>query len=519
MAFENQGQETDGPAVATTKGIIEGVTRDGVQIFRGVPYAQPPVGDLRFRAPAPVAAWSDVRSAKSWPDSCVQEIREEFAPLSWYRSSLPQSEDCLYLNVFTPQTDGARRPVMVWFHGGAFCTGAGTAPGFEGSAMAKRGDAVIVTVNHRLNVFGHFYPGEEAGDSFKDSANASLLDLIAALEWVQENIAAFGGDPDCVTIFGESGGGGKVGRLLSMPAADGLFHRAILQSSGLRSATPAQGIAAAEHLLAQFDLTPATAAKLRDIPAPDLLAARLATIDAMGFDAFEPLPDGTALPESPFEIVAPDISARIPLMIGSCNDEALYRLAGIPGIFDISRDDAIERLVDTCGMTTQTATRIYGLYAEKLASDRPIDIYVDILTDQRFRMNTIRAAGMKADQGVAPAYLYRFTWNSPVRNGTLKAIHTIEVPFVFGTMEAARDLVGTGPELKPLSDMVMDAWIAFARTGNPNHDGLPPWEPYSTTDFGTMLLDTEPRFVSDPPGPAIAALADHKMTGGVRRDM
>ncbi len=519
MTTDTMEREADGPVVETDNGRLQGVRRNGVHVFRGVPYASPPIGDLRFRPPRPAEPWQGIRPAISWPDSCVQEEREDFAPLRWYRSTMPQSEDCLYLNVFTPAPDNAKRPVMVWFHGGAFCTGAGTAPGFEGSALARRSDVVVVTVNHRLNVFGHFHPGEAADESFSDSANAGLLDLVAALKWVRDNIAAFGGDPGCVTIFGESGGGGKVGRLLGMPPAQGLFHRAILQSSGLRSVTPEQGRAAAAHLLDQFDLTPRNAAHLRDVPAADLLAARLKTVAAMGHDAFEPLPDGRALPEAPFETRAPEMSADIPLMIGTCQDEALYRLADEPGIYDITREAAIDRLARVTGMSSEMAGRVYGLYARKLAAAQPIDIYVAIMTDQRFRLNTVRAAGMKADQGRAPAYLYRFTWRSPVRGGRLKSIHTIEVPFIFGTMETAEDLLGNGPELEALSEIVMGTWVAFARTGDPNNTAIPRWTPYSTTGHATLLFNSAPSVVSDPPGPELAALAEHRMEGGFRPQM
>lgn len=520
MTTQLDTQESTGPVVSTRKGKLVGVARNGVDIFRAIPYAAPPVGALRFKAPAPVTAWDGVRQATQWPDSCVQEQREDFTPLRWYRSTLPQSEDCLYLNVFTPACDGAKRPVMVWFHGGAFCTGAGTAPGFEGSALARRGDVVVVTINHRLNIFGHFHPGAAAGAEFAHSANAGLLDLIAALEWVRDDIAAFGGDPDCVTIFGESGGGGKVGRLLAMPAAQGLYHRAILQSSGLRSTTPEQGMASAEHLLNQFGLTPAEAAKLRDIPAADILAARMKTIEAMGHDAFEPLPDGTDMPEAPFATAAPDMSADIPMMIGTCEDEALYMLADVPGIYDISRAECVERMARVNMMADDMADHLYDLYAAKLGDGAtPTDIYVDMMTDLRFRMNTLRAAGMRADQNRAPAYLYRFNWKSPARGGRLKSIHTIEVPFVFGTMDTAEELLGTGPELDAISDLTMNAWVAFARTGNPNHSGIPDWAPYSTADRGTMLLSDAPRFVSDPPGPELEALSQHKMPGGFRRQM
>ncbi|WP_176440810.1 carboxylesterase/lipase family protein [Oceanicola sp. 22II-s10i] len=517
MSVDEQIRETDGAVVSTTLGKLRGVSRNGVEIFRGIPYAAPPTGDRRFRAPAPAAGWSGIREAKAWPESCPQERRFDTGLLRWYRSAMTENEDCLYLNVFTPAPDGKKRPVMVWYHGGAFATGAGTAPGFEGSALARRGDVVVVTVNHRLNVFGYFHPGPDADDNFADSANAGMLDLVASLEWVRDNIAAFGGDPDSVTIFGESGGGGKVGRLLHMPAAKGLFHRAILQSSGLRSATPEQGSKAAAHLLEQFGWTPAEAAKLRDVPSDKLLAARLKTVDALGFDPFEPIPDGHNLPEAPFSEGAPEISAGIPIMIGTCNNEAYYLLIEQKGAFEMTREDAVGRIQALNNLEKAAAEEIYTLYDQKTPGNKPVDVYADVLTDQRFRMNSLRCARLKAEQGTAPAYLYRFTWNSPAQGGKYRAIHTIEVPFVFGTMDTATELVGTGPELGPLCDKVMGAWIAFARTGDPNAPGLPQWDPYDGETCGTMLLDIEPTFVQDPPGPELQALAGNGIRASLSR--
>jgi len=519
MTTDTMTRETEGPTVLTTEGRLQGVSRNGVDIFRGIPYAAPPVGALRFQPPIKPQPWTDVREAKQWPNSAVQEKWMDFAPLRWYRSSMATSEDCLYLNVFTPGTDDAKRPVMVWFHGGAFSTGAGTAAGFEGSTLARRGDVVVVTVNHRLNVFGYFCPGPEAGESFADSANAGMLDLVAALEWVRDNIASFGGDPECVTIFGESGGGGKVGRLMAMPSAAGLFHRAILQSSGMRSGTTEMGQEAAAHLLNQFGLTAKDADKLRDVPAEDLLAARLNTVEALGYEPFEPLPDGRSLPERPFGGTAPAISAQVPLMIGTCHNEALYRLVTQPDLFDQPREQFVARLADVGNMPHDAAEKIFALYELKDPQATPFDIYADVMTDQRFRMSTIETAEQKAVQEGADCWLYRFTWKSPVMEGRLKAVHTIEVPFVFGTMEAARDLVGTGPELEPLCDIVMGAWVAFARNGRPDHPGLPAWKPYSTSGRETMLLNSAPRLVSDEPGPELVALKQHRLTGGFKAAM
>jgi para-nitrobenzyl esterase len=477
-----------------------------VHVFRGVPYAAPPTGARRFRPPAAPAAWKGIRPASRWPRSCPQEQREDFAPLRWYRSTLPQSEDCLYLNVFTPAPDGAGRPVMVWFHGGAFCTGAATAPGFEGSALARSGDVVVVTVNHRLNVFGHFHPGPAAGESFADSANAGLLDLVAALGWVRDNIAGFGGDPGCVTIFGESGGGGKVGRLMGMPQAQGLFHRAILQSSGLRSVTPAQGEAAAAHLLAQFDLTPDRAEALRDVPAADLLAARMRTVEAQGHDAFEPLPDGRALPEAPFETRAPALSAEIPMMIGTCENEALYRLVDLPGIHDITRAGGHRPPLQ--GQRHGRGARHPGLrpLCGKPANASPFDVYADILTDQRFRMNTLRAAALRAEAGQAPTYLYRFNLEEPgARTGSSGASTRSRSPSSSArwtphgrgaarhrarARDAASDRHGRLGRLRPHRRSEPRPAAPLGSLRQRHHD--------------TMLLDLAPRCVPEPPGRSCA---------------
>lgn len=440
----------------------------------------------------------------------MQELRPRLPAFAWYYDDNPRSEDCLTLNVTTPACNGGRRPVMVWIHGGGMAAGSANAPGFDPLSLAVVENVVVVGINHRLNIFGFFCPGPEAGDDLADAANAGLLDLAAALVWVRDEITVFGGDPGRVTIFGESGGGGKVGRLLAMPQAKGLFHRAVIQSSALRQGSPGAAMAAAEHLLAQFDLTPATASRLRDVPADRLLDARLATVRAMGVDRFQPVTDGRVLFDAPFHDTAPATADAIPLLIGTCQHEAMYKLFGQPGIETMTRDAALERLARLSGIRGDAALGLWQAYADLRPGASPFAIYRDILTDQRYRLNTLMVADRKAAQ-TAPVFLYRFTWESPVPG--LGAPHTGELPFLFGTLDATRAMVGNGPDLAQVQSVVQSAWAAFARTGNPGNDRLPPWQPYDPARCTTMLLSDRPQAIADPPGADIAVLRQFRLTG------
>lgn len=488
-----------GAIVETAQGRVRGLQAGPVHVFKGIRYGASTEGANRFRPPQPPPQWSGVQDAVEYGPTAPQPSRAVPEAFAWYWSKVPQSEDCLVLNVFTPSVnDRQKRPVMVWFHGGGFTSGAGTAKGFDGSNLAQHGDVVVVTVNHRLNVLGHFLP-DHADESFRDGGNAGELDLVAALRWVRTNISRFGGDSGNVTIFGQSGGGSKVAVLMAMPAAKGLFHRAIIESasSGFKVAEPADTARAAELLMKQMDVT--SPAALREMPAGKLLAAMTAAIKANGgIDNFRPMRDGRSLPVHPFSPSAPALSSHVPLLIGTAQQEAAFYMASDMANFSMTREKAVARAGKFVGVDAPSAEKLFAAYEASHPGASPSQVYIAIHSDQMYRRNDIRAAELRAATAQAPTFMYWFTWKTPVMDGVLSTPHTLEVPFAFHNVDLVSELCGSGPEQNALQDRVMGAWVAFARHGNPSHKGLPRWTPYSAKGRETMILDNECRVVSDP---------------------
>jgi para-nitrobenzyl esterase len=422
----------------------------------------------------------------------------------------PMSEDCLALNIWTPRGDpAAKRPVMVWLHPGGFSGGAGYQYTGDGN-LARKGDIVQVEVNHRLNVFGYL---QLAGldEGYADSGNVGMLDLVLALEWVRDNIEAFGGDPDNVTIFGESGGGAKVSTLMAMPAAQGLFHKAIAQSGfALRMVEPDAATANAERLLAELGLAPDRVGELQDVPTERLLGAFQAIRSGPG-RGFAPVVDGRALPRHPWTPDAPPGSADVPLMLGCTRDETTI-LLGMLGpdpdaMFQLEEGDMRRRLAERLETDEATTASIVETYRAALSPAPPAppaspsDVYFRATSDHMMRVPSILQAERKAVQPGAPAWLYLFTWESPFMSGRMKAHHGAELPFVFDTIEANADRIGgAGPDRRALADQMLAAWSRFAHTGDPNHPGLPAWQPYSLTERDTMLFDMPSQLASDPYG-------------------
>ena len=488
-----------GATVETASGTIRGTRNGAAFVFKGIPYGASTAGANRFRAPAAAVPWTGVKETIGYAASAPQPARATIDAFAWYFTAIPWSEDCLYLNVFTPATQGAaKRPVMVWFHGGGFTTGAGTAKGFEGSNLAIGGDVVVVTVNHRLNIFGHFLP-DGGGAAFADGGNASELDLIAALAWVRDNIHRFGGDAENVTIFGQSGGASKVAVLMAMPAAHGLFHRAIVESASslLRAAEPEDTARAAHAVLKHLDIT--APAALRDVPAAKLLEAMAGAIQASGgIDNFRPVRDGIHLPTHPFAPEAPALSAKIPLLIGTARDEATFYLAADRANFAMPRARAVARAGRFLGLDDAAAGQLFAAYETTHAGATPSEVYIAIHADHMYRRNDIRAAELRAHQHGADTFMYLFTWKTPVMDGILGATHTLEVPFVFGNTDLVPEIVGAGPERLAMQRRIMGAWTEFARTGRPENADLPAWTPYSLPQRATMILDNGCAMVSDP---------------------
>lgn len=486
---------------ATTAGRVRGIFSGGAHVFKGIPYAASTLA-TRFAAPAPVAPWRGVRPALQWPAECPQhnppatgEVGALFAVNNEYQA--PQSEDCLALNIWTPGlADGGKRPVMVWLHGGGFTVGSGSSELYDGTRLAAKGDVVVVTLNHRLNLFGYLYLAE-LSPGFADSGNAGMLDIIAALRWLRDNIAAFGGDPGNITIFGQSGGGAKVSTLLAMPAAKGLFHKAIVQSGpGVRAIEPADAGKITAEVLRRLGLSPRDIGKLATLPTAQL--ARILAIkgnDAMGQLRLGPVVDGRNLPGHPFDPAAPAISADVPLLIGSTADETTTIFgAGDPTLFSLGWDDLAPRLTPFLGPLAGDVVREYR---EQSPEASPSKLYSLIMADFIMRRGTIEIAERRAALGHAPTFVYWFNKGSPRFGGKYGAPHGIEIPYVFDTVDLARPLLGDGADRYPLAEACSAAWISFARHGSPAVSALPAWRPYTALDRATMVLDDHSRLAVD----------------------
>lgn len=484
------------PVVRTTHGALSGQVSKGVYSFLGIAYGADTSGKNRFRPPQPVAAWSGVKAADKMGDRCPQppvNMPPEMASVLSF-SDLPVSENCLVLNVWTPAVaDGAKRPVMVWLHGGGFFLGSGSDKYYEGSNLSRTQNVVVVTLNHRLNAFGYLYLGKEAGPAFADSNLAGMLDIVAALKWVKANIAQFGGDPDNVTIFGQSGGGSKVSTLMAMPAAHGLFQKAIVESgAAVRVGTIADATATRDKLLADLNIKPGDVEKLQAVPMNDLIIAGA----KLGLLAYMPAVDGKTLPTNPFDPVASPVSADVPVMVGSTKDEATNVVLSDPTWQTMTEDDLVKRVGGLVG--PDHAAEVIALYRAHAPNDRPMHLWTSIMTDQLFTHNTILLADRKAEQGKAPVYLYKINWESPVLGGKLRSPHAVELPFIFDNVDVSAGLVGAGPDQDKMAALMSSTFAAFARNGKPDVSGVPHWPAYDTTRRETFIYDLSPKVVSDP---------------------
>lgn len=490
-------QNQPAPIAESRYGKVRGTVNGDIRVFKGVPYGAPTSGANRFRKPLPPQAWSGVRDATAYPDMAPQAaapIRGLFA--SWTDPSTP-SEDCLGLNIWTPALrDGGKRPVMVWFHGGDYSSLSGSRSVFDGTRLSRRGDVVVVTLNHRLNAFGFLYLAELLPE-FADAANAGMLDLVAALEWIRDNIAEFGGDPSNVTIFGQSGGGGKVATMMAMPAGKGLFHRAIIQSgtyarnAHLEAMSPETATKHAHTLLAALDLAPANARKLIDLPLDQLVEGIAKASQAKERAVWRPVADGRNLPAGPSWPSAPAISADVPLMIGSTATEMSMLMGTFrPELFDLDEANLRKRLLTW--FAPEKLDEVIATFRRKNPAATPGRLYFDISTAVVFRRGAWRHADLKAAQGKAPVYLYEIDWVTPVDGGRWGSPHSMEHPFVFDNVALSASMVGaSATEPQRLADQISPTWIAFARTGDPNNAAIPHWPAYTTPERATMVFDSQ----------------------------
>ena len=490
------------PVVATTAGKIRGTYATGVYTFRGVPYGATTAGASRFQPPAKPRPWSDIREATALGPRSPQLLSafHGFVPpeVEVMDRDETMSEDCLVLNVWTPALDHTRKlPVMVWLHGGGYTSGSGGFICYDGIQLARKHDVVVVTVNHRLAALGYLYLAGFGSERYAASSNMGNLDIVAALEWVRDNIAAFGGDPANVTLFGQSGGGGKVSSLMAMPAARGLFKRAIVQSgAALRGIARAAATQSAEQFLARLNLRPRQVDKLQEVPLQRLL---MATDAGAGPPInFGPVVDGHSLPADPFDPVAPVQSANVPLLIGTVETEVTF-FPGQP-LDPIDAAELHSRVKQLLKSTSDAdVERVITAYRAGRPGAANTDLFL-IMASDGFRAGILLEAERKAAQAEAPVYQYYFTWRSPVREGKLRTFHTLEIPFVFDNVDAAKSMTGSGKDRYELATRMSSAWVAFARTGDPNHAGLPKWVPYDNTRRATMIFNDECKLVDDPHG-------------------
>ena len=491
----------DRAVVETTYGKLAGYTDNGVYVFKGIPYGATTAGSGRFKAPKPPQAWTGVRGSRAFGPQAPQAYRsiwendEEAFLFQWDYGYA--SEDCLRLNVWTPSPDAKKRPVMLYLHGGGYTVGSSQElKMFDGVNLARRGDVVLVTINHRLNVLGYLNLAAY-GEEYSESGNAGSLDTLAALRWVHDNIAQFGGDPGSVTIFGQSGGGGKVSTLLAMPSARGLFHKAIVESGPtLRIGTEERTRELAERTLKRLGIAPGDVKKLEQMPYAQLEKAATAEIgtpvntgprnpfrnQARGL-GFTPVMDGKVVAQHPFDPAPPTSASNIPLMIGTTLNEFTHGI-NHPDAFELTQDQLKAKVEESF---PGHGGEITASYRELYPHANPFQLW-SVIATAGVRDATVAVAERKAAQS-APVYCYQFAWQTPVLDGRPMAFHCSELAFVFDNPDLCEHMTGGGEASRTLANKVSQSWINFARKGNPNHPGLPEWKNFEPGSKTTMVFD------------------------------
>ena len=493
------------PVVDTSLGRVRGYVDGRMFAFRGIPYAASTTGANRFLPPQKATPWTGVREAVELglraPQAQDARVPEWFV----MDRTEPQGEECLVVNVWTPGlNDNAKRPVVVWLHGGGFTGGSNGFLAYDGANLARKHNVVVVGVNHRLNVFGFLYLGDLGGSRYENS-NVGMLDIVSALEWVKANADRFGGDASRVTIFGQSGGGSKVSTLLGMPAAKGLFHRAYAMSgSQVRSIPREQATQSARAFLTKLGLGPNQVDQLHTLPMRRIRAAFIE--GGPGIGGFAPVVDGTSLPAHIFDPAATGVSADVPLMIGSTETEQTWNESQL---YDpLSDAELREDVAQVLRNDQAAAQRVIDLYKANRPKASNLDLYLILSSDASgFRTGTDLQATRKAEQRRAPVYKYYFQWYSPVRGGMLRSMHTMDVPFVFYNHEIAVSELGRGADVAPLAEKMSEAFIQFAKTGNPSSRLIPTWPAHDPALKQTLVWNKDVSVVNDPYGKEKAALA------------
>ncbi len=490
---------TADPVLETQFGPVMG-SREGesgtVNVFRGIRYAASTEG-RRFQVAVDPESWSEPFAATEFGSECPQRPSGDVPVFRSWANSVGTSEDCLFLNVWTRGlSDGKKRPIMVWLHGGGYVTGSGSSNGYDGSRLAERGDVVVVTLNHRLNGLGYSYLSDLSDDpKYADSGNVGSLDIVKALEWVRDHADEIGGDASNVTIFGESGGAAKVSTIMAMENARGLFHRAIAQSGSmsLSGFTPRLATPLAKDLMKTAGVS--SVEELAAMPIDEFVSAMMRSRTRAAF--YRPVVDGRSLTRQPYAPDANPVSADTPLLVGTNNNEMrLQGGLGNPGNFSLSWEQLPEKLAPFVP-ADKVSEVIEGMRAAHPDYDAS-DVFFQVATFRNYRGTALRQAERKSAQE-APVYMYRLDWKTPVEGGRLETPHALDIAFVFDNV--ARSTSYTGPETaetQRMADLMADAWISFARTGNPNTAALPQWPTYDADTRATMIFDIEPEVVEDP---------------------
>jgi para-nitrobenzyl esterase len=484
-------------AVQTAAGRMRGVVRYGVNQFWGVPYAASTAASNRFMPPARVSAWTGVRDCFQVGNRSPQDPDGPISEVFALDRREAMSEDCLNLNVFTPAVGGGNRPVMVWLHGGGFAGGSGNWLLYEGTNLARKEDVVVVSVTHRLNLFGFLYLADlGGGEKWANSSNVGMQDIVAALGWIKENIAAFGGNPGNVTVFGQSGGGSKVTTLMAMPSAKGLFHRAIAMSGAqLRGATRENATRSAEQFLGKLGLKANQLDRLQQVPWQQLQDAFVSEPRIQGL-AGGPVVDGRSLPRDQWYPDAPAVSADVPFMMGSTETEDAW--SDPPPPLQMSDEEMQTRVRRIVRNDESRVKDLVALYRKTHPGISNTDVWLIMNSDNTRRANAQLLSELKTAQAKAPAYLYYFSWRSPVHKGQMKSYHTLDIPFALYNVDQAASMTGAMQDRYDLAHKMSAAFASFARTGNPNHADLPKWPAFNARTYPTMVFGNACTVRDDP---------------------
>lgn len=495
--------------ITTTYGRVQGLVNNGVHTFKGIRYGAPPVGELRWMPPQKPEPWKTILDCSDYGAPAMQMASgATAAPVSDFGMQMSQvfttpsdlkiqNEDSLFLNVWTPATDNQKRPVMFWIHGGGFAYGSGGQPIYCGEDLARVHNVVVVSVNHRLNLFGYLNLADLMGEAYKSSGTVGMQDLVFALEWVRDNIAQFGGDPGNVMIMGQSGGGAKVSLLLAMPSAKGLFHKASIQSG----ASPVTGrkeaaTRLAKALLDELKIAPGDIKALQAVPAQNLIkaaGAAMAKVSGGGIGGgFGPILDGVAITRDPFAPDAPEVSDDVPILLGFVKDEMSLFTASEPWFGTMTEEDLQKRVKGV-----PKGEELLAAFRKLYPNYSPTYLWVAVLS-ARFAQGSYIVAERKAAKGKAPVYMWFMTWETPVAGGIFKTPHTMEIPFMMYSYNRVRAFVGQGKAVDQMAKQISEAWVAFARTGKPDAPSIPHWTPYDANTRATMVFDLKSKVVNDP---------------------